>query len=463
MFPLVGLTNIEGDSDFIVYRDIVEKAYENRRKMFFYMILPDSLRLKCPYLPRCEYIFVPMSSDFVDEMYRSPNELIKYFSRREGTFLVDAIFTTRIGGSLVLQNQISDFRRDEPVPVVAIESMVRYFKRTNYINNVLKAAGYCNVHTWFLSSEERLRALEIVRPYMSYSQIDRFLSNSFIQPTGVNIEVLDDYIKRYPKNDKFQLFWGARFAENKRPDFMLELMEKFFSYGRDVDIVLTTQHAEDSKNIIKFMKGKSSSVKKLIANCGRHDFFSNAASSKMFLCTSLDESYPAGFFELLYIIQLGIFPKVDWAMSTLPPNYPFVYSSKIEAHAMMRYIYENYDEALKKVSWVRDWLRENANWAKTCSVVLDKIESVKSDYMKLAKGTEDSISEICINEANKMRDTFSFNDYLLRIRKLFTGFNPQAKARLSFPTRYEIYRTLLDNGWEDTFETSSPILRRIAS
>lgn len=454
MFPLCGLTNLAGDSDFIAYRDLVESALAKEKNWHFYFVMPDTLQDQYPDIPHTTFIPAPMSPDFVDELYRSPDEMKALFSRRSGKYLADIVFTTRIGGNLVLQNQISDFRRNDPVPVVAIESMVRYFNKTNRINTVLRAMGYAECYTWFLSTEEKRRASEHVYRYCAPILLKQFNERSFVQPTGVRTKVLDETIKSVPKNENFQLFYGGRFAINKNPELVVKLSESIFSYGRPIDVVYTTQHVEGSKHLNMFTNGKGS-IKKLTPNCGRDDFLFQAASSHVFICASIDESWPSGFFEQLYLMEVGIFPDKDWTRATLPPNYPFVFTNELEAHTMLRWIYENYDEAKKKVSWVRGWMRENMEWEKTAWRVLDVIRSAKQNYHPLSATGEDSLFNITMSTAEEMKE-FDFSDYLKQFKKKCRGYDPTATARLSFPTRYEIYRTLLDNGYSDTFENSEP-------
>jgi len=136
----------------------------------------------------------------------------------------------------------------------------------------------------------------------------------------------------------------------------------------------------------------------------------------------------------------------------------------MQAHTMLRWIYDNYEEALKKVSWIRDWIVKNANHRLSTDIVLNWIEAIDKPYYRLSKksrieGREAQVdivletAEECLKEG---KGYFKFTDFLKKLTKKSDNWRPLEMSRAMFPSRYEIYRTLLDNGYNDTFDSPEP-------
>jgi hypothetical protein len=456
VYPLIGLSNLQGDSDYIWYSDLI-RSWVAKYPVYFYMVLPEWTRGTESELPNTEHIFVNVSKDFFEASMQSPQEIVELFNRRGGKKIFDLLFTTHVGGSAILQSQLSDFRRRNMyVPCVILESMVRAWRNPNDVDATIRAISYSLAHTWLLSTEERTRAWQLVKDVLQPSMVQKYLDNCNVIVSGVSVSKLDKIIAENPKYDKFTVFFGGRFSKEKRPDIMMDFVEHFFSYGRDVDIVCTTQHLSSRELLRLTTKGRGSSIVDLTLKCPRDKFWQKAVQSQVFICTSADESWPNGFFEQLYLTQIGLFPDRPWVRATLPDNYPFVFKSKAEGHAMLRWIYEHYDEALAKVSWIRDWVRENANWDIQMAKGIEWMRGIELPYLPLAKKTRKigrtPMCELVLQAANECGDQFMFWDFIEKLAEKTASFDPRIQSRTLFPTRYELYRTLLDNGYRDTYD-----------
>lgn len=471
--PLIGISNVAGDSDYIAYADYIEKSYAMGGKHYFTMVLPKRAENFKP-LPNCDYVFTDQSNDYFEESMHADKEVIELFNRRSGTRLFDVLMTSKAGGSLIFQSQLSDYRRsigvptvineqnltpynaENEIPTVIVEPMVRAWQRPNDVDGAMRALSYCTAYCWMFSDEEKQRALSLIRRFCPPSLAKQFTERVHIDALGIRVPALDAIIAKYPeKYEKFGLFFGARFSREKRPDIVVDLLEHFFSFGRDVDIHVTTQHI-GSRYLLKY-GNKASSIKELVKGCSREDFLERAVKSHVFICASDDESWPAGFWEQLYLVQVGIFPDQEWARAVLPKNYPYIFSSKNEAHAMLRWIYENYDEALAKVSWIREWIRENANMEKTVTNFLKWTETVPLNKQRIAP----SLGKLFMDTAEKLGNDFSFTPFLEQIEKDAISFKPiSVIARTKYPNKYEVYRYMLENGFEDTYDSIDPHLKK---
>lgn len=447
--PLIGIANVQTDSNYIFFADLVRKSFESKAGHYFYMALPKKAK-NLEQLPNCEYIFCEMSADFFEESMRANPEVIKLFNRRGGTKLFDLFFTAKTGGSVVFQDMLSDFRRRQGIPVVLMEAMVRAWKRPNDVDAAIRALSYCTSHTWLLSEEEKQRALVLVRQTCSSAMIKRFLERVYVSPHGISIKALDEVLaKNLPKFEKFSLFFGARFSREKRPDIVMDLLEHFFSYGRDCEIHVTTQHT-GSRYLLKYGI-PASSIKELVRGCPRPVFLERAVRSHVFICASEDESWPGGFWEQLYLTQVGIFPDHQWTRAVLPKEYPYIYKSKAEAHAMLRWIYENYDEALRRVSWIRDWIRKNGDMDVMLDKVLDWLGKIPLNEYKVSG----NLTKLILETANSYDKEFWFDEFLQKVQDNALTYKPVSTiARTKYPNKYEVYKTLLANGWKDLYDKS---------
>lgn len=466
ILPLIGISNINGDSDYLFYADIVKGAAD--RGWYFYMVLPDYAEGQVAELPNCEYIYVPMGKDFFEESMHFPYELVKYFGRRDGKYLIDLILTTRTGGSVMGQSMLSDFRRTFHVPTVLMEAMVRAWKKPNDVDASLRAMSYCLAHTWLLSTEEKLRAMDIIKRVCSPYLANQFLQNSRVIETGVRIHDLDKVIEEAELNEKFSLFFGARFSVEKRPDIMQEMVEKLYSYGRDINVYVTTQHV-GSRYLQKY--GKSVVYTELKVGCPRDEFLKLASSCHVFICSSEDESWPSGFWEQLYVVGIGIFPDKPWVRANLPKDYPYIYKDMMEGHTMLRYILENYEEAKEKVAWIRPWIRENANWRTQLDKALDWFEEIEKPTQKLSEAEEGQGKKGREGLGNLiMKSVESFGDKPIEWQELLTKIDADSDtykskiiARTLYPNRYEVYRFILEHGYKDLCNGPEPVLVKVGS
>jgi len=332
-----------------------------------------------------------------------------------------------------------------------MEAMVRGWKVPSIADALMRAMSYCTCWTWLLSEEEKMRALDIIREYCSYSMMDEYLRKCYVNGTGVRTDLVDELTKGVKKEKKFTLFFGGRFSMEKDPGTMDKFMFNMYAFGRDINIFVTTQTV--GGNILRnYTKDNCYHVFK--KGCSREDFLRACAASHVFVCTSLDESWPSGFWEQLYILQVGIFPDRKWVRANLPKEYPYIYRDQTHAQAMLREIYDNYDESLKKVSWIRKWIRDNVNWRDQSNKTLDWIENVVE---RPCYPIGPSIRELLYDCAKELGSTFKWFDFLKLVKVKADNFDPFRDAKYKFPNRYQVYRAMLKE-YNDNCEEEDPIL-----
>ena len=177
--------------------------------------------------------------DFYGEMARTPDEMYRMFSRKAGKYPIDAVLTSRTMAVDNIASCLSDNRRRYTMPVHNFEPLVSTDRVTSEGLKKAMVNGYVTGYTWFLNQDEKDKANKQVRKFVSPATFLKADEKNYVRGLPMNIEELDRYCD-LPKNDKFSLFWGARMSSEKYPEMTAELMEKFFSFGRDVELRMTT-------------------------------------------------------------------------------------------------------------------------------------------------------------------------------------------------------------------------------
>jgi hypothetical protein len=113
-----------------------------------------------------------------------------------------------------------------------------------------------------------------------------------------------------------------------------------FALGNDVRIVATCPSIikQQYRNLAtKKGNGKDGQpLIQLIRKCGREEFHRWASQATIGLIASFHEGYPSGFIEMAVKGQLTLFPNERWARDSLPADYPWFYSNRAEAIALIK-------------------------------------------------------------------------------------------------------------------------------
>ncbi len=325
------------------------------------------------------------------------------------------------------------------------------------------ANGYSQSYTWFLNNDEKKKAVASARKFLSFTMIEKMIKNSYVRGLPISIDELDKYIKTSSRGGKFKVFWGARMSIEKNPKLMGEIMGKLLSSDREVELVATTHKASSilMKSVLKSSYGALDEVN---FGCPRDEFLEKMSKSHLFLCTSTVEGFPVGFIEQLYVLGIGMFPNRKWVTELFPKEYPYIYAGVTEAHNMLRWIYDNYDEALKKSEWIREWIRDNYNGEKIAEefhqTLIDSLKVKSSDgYTGTRVGNFSLIIDDYIKEtAGK---DFTYEDLIEFVEKNADSWKASAIKRVGATTCHEIHEYVLTVGYIDTCEEEYPVYKKL--
>lgn len=474
VIPNLTFTNLEGESEFLMLRQIVRDIVKQYPSSFFaYFVIPSWSKLEKRNEPNVKYL-VDEYDDYLcfhDRIAAVPMKFREWFNMRNGKYMVDAVYTTRTAAVPMIGKQIRDFRNSAYVPIFIDENMsldktTMYFKYDEDL--IARTLGYFVAeHSFFDTDFEKERAIRAARRYLSGWAVNKMLERVSVIPCGINVERIQKLVSGVKKSKKFRVLCGNRLNESKRPEQMLRLYNQFFSFGRDVEIVITSPKAgkfferegvkRDSKHIV-FLKNLSSD-----------EFVKQVAMSHVVIETTQFGGFSLGLSEVIVAGAVVILPRLKWIkvlLGDLWEEYPFIYRNFDEAAMMLRYVYENYDEACRKAEKLRQFWIESYNSRKRSLQVFGVIrETVERIGVNKSNLWSKRNIELIRRSAEELGDEFSFGDILKKIIELGElyrkdDFEQPLRGRLS---KWAVYKWLCMNGWRDNCVSEEPYFVREGS
>lgn len=467
LIPHTGLKNIHGDSNYLLFLDLVK--YLTSRGHWCYMIMPGYAREKVRHMPRLMYLFQDVHYDFYTSYAMLDAKWIcDLFSRRVGIDLIDAIVTSKAMLIPSLQELLSDHVRCKDIVCYHIEPGVCDQEGGASFGGdmqmVRTALGYAYGIPVFLTPYERERAVRLSAEYVSGSTIDMIYQDSIVAPVGIDVDGIDAVTKGIERSDRFTLFFGARMNAVKQPDRIIEIYDYFYKYGRDIDIVITTgtQELPAIKWKRKVKKGRD--YLRIKWACTREEYLKEAAKCHAFICWSTSEGFPVGFWEQMYLGLVGLFPNKKWATKQLPPEYKWIFSTKQEAYAMLVEIAKDWEKHHKDMAYVRNLIKEEYPIGKIYAVIESDLEKRIADRKsyRMTKGVVDLVKDVLPVTGDK----FSLVQLLDLMNQQGRAFMSENKARsmtFRYPSNYDVHRWLLDNGFRDRCDSRIPQYERIGN
>lgn len=458
LLPIVQLSAVS-DSDYNVLKDIVLHSVKHSGKFFFYLCLPKkrSMSATAEDLRQWKTFLYDVGGSryvsFFHEQLMYPDLVHYLFNRQLGKFPVDAVITTRTGAVPSIRNAIDDWRRNVGIPVILWESLFRLYRGGVSNEHVLRAISYSLADLVVaLNPREKQMILGLCRKFVSPSLLvglhDRV--KSFYR--GVNVDRLDQYVGG-EKRATPTVFFGARFSEDKAPDKMIELLSKLHAVGTNFQALFTSQSSE-------FVVSKYANAARfpleIHPSCRRSQFYKLLTEAHAFVCTSVKESFPVGFWEQLYVLRVGVIPDASWSRDLFPRTWPFLYKSESDAVAMLRWILENYDEAMQRVSWVRPWIRRHCNAATRDDFVLDFLAERMPKY-RIGGSFGEMVDDLLASYLRRGLSRVAWMQLMGDIQRNSRTFEFGQKSRAATPSFYDIYLHVLGGEWEDTCEFQYPI------
>lgn len=459
-------SNLLTDSAFKLFYEVADRLQGDA---FFYFILPGQFKDSVPTLPsNCMVVFEKETiNSFAYRDCFLSSETLSLFSRRYGKYPIDAVITSRKGSAVEIMKLNDEHkatklagRDDTWIPIFLIDPNV---EKLSEAKGYLDAVSYlCSIPV-FLSDIEKRKALALL---MEYFQPSVLKDKDFqVIPLGIRFDKIDEITSGIEKgHERIKVFYGARMNKWKKTKEIFDAYAHLHAAGRDnVDFIactITGMMTAYGQALIdqwgKFFR--------LYTNYGWEDYLKFAAASHVALVASPRESLGIAFIECLYLGVIMIFPDKDWVYQIVPEDYYFIYKSKAEMLAMLKYVVDNYEEAWKKFVHVPEYVRTRFQDSTTNEHFLRVVEQKVGLHRKATKYRAEGSFASVMAKAISLRDALTWQELIAGIEKNSRSINfPQSKhfRRPVQPTDYDIYVQMIEGeGFVDTCDSEFPNFKR---
>ncbi len=157
-----------------------------------------------------------------------------------------------------------------------------------------------------------------------------------------------DKLAQREDHEGIQLMVGCALTGFKKVDRVLAAYAQLYKLGIAQRVVLTTPGtAHEIAEVLK-KGGIDEGLVECIPECGQERFYQKFAGSDAFLCLVDQETYGAGWIEMVFGGLVGVFLDRPWARLNLP-GYPYFARNEEEATAMLAWVCRNIDQARAEV------------------------------------------------------------------------------------------------------------------
>ena len=314
--------------------------------------IPDDCKL-----PNVRYIYLDHWHPYSAAQGYIGSELYALFNPVNGKYQVDAVITSK---NVIAANIKRMFKMSEAlnIPVFIAEYWVQTpISNDNSVETKLRAVSWSECRTFFPTAREKGFAITEARRYLSASSTQSIMDTGLIRSQGVPCELvqsiaLDPEVSKF---DKFTMLFAARFNSNKRWKEVLGAYEDIFRMGLDVEIKSVYPNSSATRrDLDKFEKVQ------YLEPLPYMDYLKLMNQCHVSVSMSEDEGFSFGLSEQFCTGNPLLLPNLSWAYALVGKDYPFFYSSQSELLALLKYCFENYDEARKMVApIVADFVEEH--------------------------------------------------------------------------------------------------------
>jgi glycosyltransferase involved in cell wall biosynthesis len=460
---------VKSESDFLVYDHLIEEADRTGRG-YFYFNLTNKQK---PFIElrnrnNVTYVYNEEIDQFYYQQSFIPSNFVGLFNPLLGQHYVDCILTSRSGAAALMAKLLWDKRVEEPeIAIAIIEPKVIEWESTHNAvcpqDLILRAAGYAVSCNLFSTDRERRLAEKLCKEYLSPAMAYRAMKNSNVVPLGIRCDEIDEFVGKEKSKEKFTLFFGGRLTANKQWQKVLGDYEKFFSFGREIDLVVCAPLGSTSM----FKAQRWGNWGEINLGLPRNQYLEKLASCHVSMSNSIEEGFTVGIIEQIYAGLVVLLPDREWARSLLGDaarDYPFFYSGGHEdAYVALKYVFENYDEARAKMEPTRQYIREHYDFSIVSKHTFDVVERYVSELQGRVKRSESKEFKNLIDRVVEISGKpIAFPAFLTKVKDYTTSdvTGAERNYRSGYPSQWQVYQFLRQRGYEDDYRFATPTLRR---
>jgi glycosyltransferase involved in cell wall biosynthesis len=361
-------------------------------------VIPDEF-----HYPNVEYVKSGKWYPYTPNQVMVSDELYSLFNPIDGKYQVDAAITTKTVLAPSLKRLLM-YDSKLAVPVIVLEPWVSAgLSSSPSIDTRLRALAYAECPTFFLTSREKQLALDFSKDFLSSSALSDMHSNSTVRSQGLPAKRVRDHERSVEKFDTFTFVFSARFNANKQWDKVLEVYEDIFRMGRDVQIKAVGTTSMPSNISKRFSKVE------FIPSQSYEDYVDLISRSHVAVSMSIDEGFSCGWSENICTGNPVLLPKKSWSSCLVgDADYPFFYRSPVELIALLKWIYDNYEESRDKMRKYADYFVDHHDISVAAEGVINRIsDAVDGTWRAFEKW--DKKFTVALGE---MPEEFTFSEFI---------------------------------------------------
>jgi hypothetical protein len=476
ILPITSFRHLKGESEIVMFTNQIRDWVHKHPDTWVYMILPEDCRdqgWEGTQFPRTTVLWIDRLGLYYDKLTDLPATFLEAFNLRIGKYQIDALITSRRATVIGMARELWDHRMKTSIPIFVDESMtVERGKTPSAVSDLEMMAaslGYAYGFPIFDTEDQLINARSAARHFLSGAGALKVLEKAVIIPCGFEPDRTDRALAGVDitKNDRFTCFFGGRLNRgSKRADIMLREYDSFFKFGRDVDVTVCSP--KDEGWILEMIEKDYPEIQVLVQTPS-DEFKQRAAKAHVFLNTSAHEGFSVGFCEMMYMTKYGtvlIAPRLPWVKGMFKEKfeeYPFLYEDFEQARVMLRWVHENYDEAVAKTKWLGDWVRDQYDALVTNEEHWQHYDQTIGRELspELIRGLmSPSNQELTLATLDKMGTEFSIEEFYAQMIEDSRAMKEE--PRRGQTTKWAIRRWLMQEGKAvDTYDSAETRMRNV--
>jgi len=429
--------------------------------IYVYFLLPRNFPYKEEEIinhPRIEKIYVEAFREQHDEKILIPREIFNLFNVDWGEKYYDVVLSDKTQVTAWIK-MILESKKKEKARVPYINFAQFIAKKEGRFKTILDeyeftcTLGWLSGYNVFQNKRHAQRCFEIAQKYLKPFWVKEIMEKSHaVNLFGVDIKRLKNFAagNNYKAGDTFIVNYAHRMATHYNPMFVLDVVDKVFSSGEKIKLVITTPSSGTGTAVMRKLKEmmKRGMPVEIHHALPQDEFYKVASRCHLFI-SAIDETETANsIFEQVYLGQVGILPKENWVQEFFP-EYPYRYQGLNEAYLLVKEFIRNPQEMKNKVEKYRKMIENEWDIDKNSEDVLQWVKKILRNYKPERRLVE--IAQEVLEKAGKPKE-FTFQE-LREMFKKYSVYGIDIK-RLGYKgfNKFDWIKAVKEIGYQDTLE-----------
>ena len=440
-------TFVEADSSYILMKGLRDYFLEKNVYPYWFTPLPE------------------LSGDIPLKKYHSRDlyEIYQYegldkFNVIDGEYPLDFAITNNPGKAAELINffAITGFGKVK-IPVYLWEFANKFESAECEIRNLQKenialhCLAFCICEKFAFPTEYGMKQTRrMVKKYLSSAMLEKFDKSAIVIPYTADFKLLEK--SQSVKDPKLSFYFGGRFTATKGGEKIAKFYDYIFSLGNNIKVKFTVPVIQ--RRLSKYIKKRGQEFE-IHTKLSQKDAWKVMSSCHISIFDQSLKFLPAAPFEQLYSGLIVMFKDYGFEKAILPPEYPYIYKNEADGFAMLKWIIENYDEAIKRIKYVKKWIETNIDRRNIMEYFYNDMCKVIDNRRKLNNEQAQRV-RLAFNNENEVE----WNDLIKKVQGLSRyptlTFASSKKANMRGMMKALMYQRLIPEEYEDDCKSIYP-------